>query len=198
MDLYASKGRITAMLEPLVLRLAAAGVAPDAVTLAAVPVALVAGACLLSSTAVPSVLLLVPILATLRLVLNLLDGALARRTGRTHARGEVLNELGDRACDIAFLAPIAWLPGASAHFVLVGVLGAVLASHVGVASKAAGGRRLYRGVLSKPGRMALVSIASVAAFAYGGVAWAVFGPLLCLGVALTLLERLVIAFRELA
>ena len=142
-------------------------------------------------------LLAIPILAALRLVLNLLDGALARRTGRSHARGELLNELGDRICDIAFLAPVALLPGASPVIVLAGVLGAVLASYVGITTRAAGGERIYRGILSKPGRMALISVAAVAALAAGSTAWTVFGPVLLIGTALTLLERLVVAFRQL-
>ena len=200
MDLYASKGAVNARLLPLVDRLAAAGVTPDQVTLAAIPVALLGGACLLGSTAWPALLLLVPLLVVVRLVLNLLDGALARRTGRMHPRGELLNEVTDRVADIAFLAPVAMLPGASAVVVLLGVLVGVLASYVGIAAKAAGGDRIYRGVLSKPGRMLLLAVTCVVAFVLGPGdtrAWAAFGPLLLLGTSLTLLERLVIALRRL-
>ena len=200
MDLYASKGAVNARLLPLVDRLAAAGVTPDQVTLAAIPVALLGGACLLGSTTWPALLLLVPVLVVLRLVLNLLDGALARRTGRMHPRGELLNEVTDRIADVAFLAPVAALPGASPVLVLLGVLVGVLASYVGLASKAAGGDRLYRGILSKPGRMALLAATCLVAFVLGPGdtrAWAAFGPLLLAGTSLTLLERLVIALRRL-
>ena len=78
MDLYRPKARIVGSLDPIVRGLERRGVTPDAVTLAAVPVGIVAGACILASTAAPALLLLVPILAALRLVLNLLDGALER------------------------------------------------------------------------------------------------------------------------
>jgi Phosphatidylglycerophosphate synthase len=197
-DLYAGKKGLVARLDPLVERLARAGVSPDAVTLAAVPVAIVAGVLLLYSTSAPAVLLAIPVLAGLRLVLNLLDGALARRTGRSHPRGELLNELGDRLADIAFLAPVALLPGASPVIVLLGVIGAILASYVGITTRAAGGERIYRGILSKPGRMLLVSVAAVGYLFVGDAAWTWFGPLLLLGTSLTLLERLVVAFRQLA
>jgi CDP-diacylglycerol--glycerol-3-phosphate 3-phosphatidyltransferase len=198
MNLYASKARLAGALAPVVGGLARRSVAPDTISIAALPVAALAATCLLVSPSIPVALLAIPILATVRLVLNLLDGALARATGQIHPRGELLNEVGDRAADIAFLAPVAWLPGASAPVVLVGVLGAVLASYVGVVSKVAGGRRLYGGVLSKPGRMVLVSVAAVAAFVSGPGAWGPFGVVLCAGVALTLLERLVTATRELS
>ena len=197
MDLYAGKQGLVARLDPLVERLARGGVSPDAVTLAAVPVAIVAGALLLSSTSAPAVLLAIPILAGLRLVLNLLDGALARRTGQSHPRGELLNEVGDRVADLAFLAPVAVLPGANTVIVLLGVIGAILASYVGITTRAAGGERIYLGILSKPGRMILVSAAAIGYLVVGQVVWTWFGPLLLLGTTLTLLERMLVAYRQL-
>jgi CDP-diacylglycerol--glycerol-3-phosphate 3-phosphatidyltransferase len=200
MNLYAPKGAINARLIPLVDRLAATGVSPDTVTLAAIPVALVAAACLLASPSAPATLLAIPLLVGLRLVLNLVDGNLARRTGRIHPRGELFNELGDRVADIAFLAPVAFLPGALPVVVLLGVMTSLLASYVGVTARAAGGERIYRGVLSKPGRMALLAAASIGAFVVGpgsASVWMAFGPLLLVGALLTLVERIAIAIRRL-
>ena len=197
MDLYAGKTAMLGRLTWIVDRLATAGISPDAMTLAALPVAGVAATLLLISPSAPGVLLVVPFLAGLRLVLNLLDGALARRTGRIHPRGELLNEFGDRVADVAFLAPVAALPGAWPQVVLLGVLGAVLASYVGITAKAAGGDRIYRGVMSKPGRMALLSACSVAYVIVGSPAWTAFGPILLAGTVLTIVERLAIAVRRL-
>ena len=198
MDLYRSKNAIVHALDPVLERLQRLGVTPDAVTLAAIPVGLVGGALLLLSPAAPVVLLGVPLLAALRLVLNLLDGALARRTGLMHPRGELYNEVGDRLADIAFLAPVAFLPGADRTMVLLGVAGAIFASFVGVVPRAAGGERIYRGVLSKPGRMILLAVFAVAAFVVGPEAWGPFGPLLLVGTILTAVERIVVGIRRLA
>lgn len=197
MDLYRSKARIVGGLEPVVERLARRGVSPDAVTLTAIPVGLVAGACILLSPTVPALLLAVPLLGALRLVLNLVDGALARRTGRMHARGEFYNEVGDRVADLAFLVPVAFVPGADRTTVLLGAAAAVLASYAGLATRAAGGERVYRGILSKPGRMALLGAFAVAAFVVGPSAWGPFGPVLLIGALLTLLERVVVGVRRL-
>lgn len=198
MNLYASKSAINAHLLPLVDRLSAAGISPDAITLAAIPVALLGSAALIASPTQPMALLAVPVLVVGRLLLNLLDGNLARRSGRIHPRGELFNEVGDRLADVAFLAPVAVLPGASSTIVLLGVVAALLASYVGIATRAAGGPRLYRGVLSKPGRMILLAVSSLwALFAGPATAWAVFGPLLLAGGLLTLAERLSIAIRTL-
>jgi CDP-diacylglycerol---glycerol-3-phosphate 3-phosphatidyltransferase len=196
-DLYRSKGRLVGGLEPVIDGLARRGVTPDAVTLSAIPVGLVAGSCILASPSVPALLLAVPVLAAVRLVLNLIDGALARRTGQTHARGEFYNELGDRLTDLAFLVPVAFVPGADRTTVLLGATGAVLASFAGLATRAAGGERIYRGILSKPGRMVLVGGFAVAAFVVGPSAWGPFGPLLLAGTALTVLERVVVGIRRL-
>jgi CDP-diacylglycerol--glycerol-3-phosphate 3-phosphatidyltransferase len=200
MNLYATKAAANARLIPLVDRLAAAGVTPDQVTLSALPVAVLGGACLLASPSLPALLLAVPVLAALRIVLNLIDGNMARRTGRIHPRGELYNELGDRLADTAFLAPVAFLPGAMPEVVLLGVLAGVLASYVGITARAAGGERIYRGILSKPGRMALLVVCCAWAFVIGPgdtTAWAVFGPVLLAGTSLTLLERIAVAVRRL-
>ena len=174
-----------------------ARVSPDVVTLAAIPIGAVAGAAILASPTAPVALLLVPVAAALRLVCNLLDGALARRTGHVHARGELYNELGDRSADVLMLAPVALVPGANATAVWVGVVLALLASFTSVATRAAGGQRTYRGILSKPGRMVLLSVFAIAVLILGPDAWWPFGPLLVIGTALTLAERVLIAIREL-
>jgi phosphatidylglycerophosphate synthase len=197
-DLYRSKNAIVHGLDPVVTRLQRLGVTPDAVTLAAIPVGLLGGALLLLSPATPVLLLGVPVLAALRLVLNLLDGALARRTGQMHPRGELYNELGDRLADVAFLAPVAFLPGADRTTVLLGLAGALFASFAGVVPRAAGGERIYRGVLSKPGRMILLAGFAVAAFVVGPEAWGPLGPLLLVGTILTAVERIVVGIRRLA
>jgi phosphatidylglycerophosphate synthase len=192
------KPAITRALEPVLAALERARVSPDAVTLAAIPVGALAGAAILLSPQLPALLLLVPIAAGLRLLCNLLDGALARRTGRVHPRGELYNELGDRSADVLMLAPVAVVPGAIGQLVWIGVVLALLASFASVATRAAGGPRTYRGVLSKPGRMALLSIFAVAVVIAGEDAWWPFGPLLVAGTALTLAERVRVALRELA
>jgi hypothetical protein len=45
--------------------------------------------------------------------------------------------------------------------------------------------------------MALLSVAAVAAFINGPAAWGWFGPILLIGTALTVVERLVVGIRRL-
>jgi phosphatidylglycerophosphate synthase len=167
------------------------------VTLSAIPIGAIAGLAILQSPAAPMWLIVVPVAVVLRLVANLLDGALARRTGRTHARGAFLNELGDRTADVVMLAPVAVVPGAFASAVWLGVILGLLASFTSVATQAAGGTRSYRGILSKPGRMVLLAAFAILVLIAGPDIWWPFGPILVVGAALTLAERLVIAILEL-
>lgn len=197
MDLYATKPAIVRRLDGLLGLLERGGVSPDVLTLAAVPVSLLGAALLLLSPTAPVLLLAVPLVAGLRLGLNLCDGALARRTGRSHPRGEFLNELGDRLADIAMLAPVAFLPGAQHGTVLLGVAGAIFASFAGLAARAAGGERAQVGILSKPGRMALLAVFAVASFVVGPAAWPPFGPILLAGTVLTAAARVVVGLRSL-
>ncbi len=197
MDLYRVKPALLRGLDPVLAWLERAGVRPDVLTLGAIPVGAIAGIAILASPTAPLVLVLVPLAAAARLILNLLDGALARRTGMIHAKGELFNEVGDRLADVLMLAPVAFVPGAYQATVLLGVTMAVLASFTSVATKAAGGTRSYRGILSKPGRMALLSVTALAVIFVGPAAWGPFGPLLLIGTSLTLLERVIGAIREL-
>jgi phosphatidylglycerophosphate synthase len=196
-DLYRVKPALLRGLDPVLAWLERTGVRPDVLTLGAIPVGAIAGIAILASPNMPLVLVLVPLAAAARLILNLLDGALARRTGMIHAKGELFNEVGDRLADVLILAPVAFVPGAYQATVLLGVTIAVLASFTSVATKAAGGTRSYRGILSKPGRMVLLSVTALAVIFVGPAAWGPFGPLLLIGTSLTLLERVIGAIREL-
>ena len=197
MDLYRVTPALLRGLDPTLAWLERTGVRPDVLTLGAIPVGAIAGIAILASPTAPLVLVLVPLAAAARLILNLLDGALARRTGMIHAKGELYNEVGDRLADVLMLAPVAFVPGAYQATVLLGVTMAVLASFTSVATKAAGGTRSYRGILSKPGRMVLLSVTALAVIVVGPAAWGPFGPLLLIGTSLTLLERVIGAVREL-
>jgi phosphatidylglycerophosphate synthase len=196
--LYRLKPASQRLVEPIADRLAARGTSPDLITWLAVPLAVVGGACLALSPAVSALLLAVPVVAAARLALNLLDGMVARRTGRTHAFGEIWNELGDRLADIAFIGGLAWVPGVGPWLAFPAIIGALLASYVGITSRAAGASRQYGGVMSKPGRMAVLAIGAPVAFVTGsGIPLAAAAVLIGAGALVTLVQRVLDAASEL-
>jgi CDP-diacylglycerol--glycerol-3-phosphate 3-phosphatidyltransferase len=197
MNLYRLKPASLRAVEPLVEWCVRRRIHPDTLTLVAVPVAFLGAAAIDASTVVPGLLLLVPVAVAVRLVLNLLDGAVARRTATSHPRGELYNEVGDRVGDVLLLGAPALLPGVEGRAVLLGVLFAVLASYVGITVRAAGGPRLYHGILAKPGRMVLLAVAAPLSLIVGSVAWNGYAVVLIVGAGLTLFARSRTAIRDL-
>jgi CDP-diacylglycerol--glycerol-3-phosphate 3-phosphatidyltransferase len=89
---------------PVVARLARAGVTPDMVTIIGT-VGAVAGAAVLIGT---GHLFWGAFTVTVFVLLDMLDGALARARGGGTVFGAVLDSVGDRAADAAIFASLAW------------------------------------------------------------------------------------------
>lgn len=188
--LYRLKPASQRLVRPLEDLLVARRVPPDAITAAALPIGLAGGLCLALSDEAPELLLLVPVLAAARLVANLLDGLVARRTGAARPMGEMWNELADRLADILFLGGLAFTPAVEPRLALAAVIAAILASYVGITAKAAGARRQYGGVMSKPGRMVVVAVGAVLAFGTGDTRWlTAVAAIVLIGGLATLLTR---------
>ena len=110
-----------------------------------------------------------------RLACANLDGGLARATRRSTPRGSLVNEVSDRAADLAALAGLA--AHADPRLVLLAALGASLPSWVALAGAAAGAPRVQGGPLGKTERCVLLVLAAflghagwvAAAIAFGGV-----------------------------
>ncbi|MFG3286190.1 CDP-alcohol phosphatidyltransferase family protein [Streptomyces sp. NPDC048111] len=139
--------------------LARRGVSPDTLTAAGV-VSAGGAAAALALLPAPLAALPVAVLLAARLACANLDGALARDAGRTTRRGALLNELGDRAADLAMLA--GFLPLAPLWLVATAALAATLPSWVALAGAAAGAPRLNGGPLGKTERCLLVVVAAAA------------------------------------
>jgi CDP-diacylglycerol--glycerol-3-phosphate 3-phosphatidyltransferase len=197
--LYRSKPAAQRIVSPLVDLCVTRGIPADAVTLAAVPVAAVGGICLALSDAWPLLLLAVPFLAATRLILNLIDGQVARRTGATHAWGEVLNELGDRVADVLFIGGLAFVAAVGPALALSAVVAALLASFAGVVARASGVPRQYGGIMSKPGRMIVLAVGAPLAYLIdAGWPLSLGAWLILAGSLITLAQRLRSTRRALA
>lgn len=207
MTLYAIKPWFQARLAGRATALVRWRVHPDAITLAGLGCALLAGG-LLAATGVavqPArwALLLVPLLLLLRTACNALDGLVARRAGLARPSGAMLNEVADRLADLACFGGL--LASGAVDLRLGAALLALLllVSYLGVLPQALGGARRYDGPLGKADRMLALSLYSLAApIAWGvGVAPALLGngfaALLVGGLLATAVLRLRRAWGEL-
>lgn len=151
--------------------LAAAGVSPNAISLASIVFAALAGLCLLLTAethGVSRVLLFIAAAAAiqLRLLCNLIDGMVAVEGGRKSKSGEVFNDAPDRLADIAiFVAAGYALPGLSWAPALgwATALLAVLTAYVRMLGGAAGLAQDFVGPMAKQHRMALLTAGCVLA-----------------------------------
>jgi CDP-diacylglycerol---glycerol-3-phosphate 3-phosphatidyltransferase len=92
-SIYQLKPAFQNLLRPLVRGLAAAGVTPNQVTLAALALSVAAGAAIASMPEQRLLLLLVPAVMFVRMALNAVDGMLAREHRMQTVLGGFLNEL---------------------------------------------------------------------------------------------------------
>lgn len=198
MGVYAIKPAFRRALAPIGRRLVRSGISADAVTAAGLVFAAVGGLGIWLGRHGDAWLLLLPAAAFLRTAANALDGWLAAETGTARPMGEVLNETADRLGDVAMFLPLVLVPGVPGALVAA-ALGAMLtASFLGVAVKAAGGPRVYAGIMAKPDRMLVLGAAGIVAVAvdparvFVVALWIVVG-----GSALTFVERALAARRVL-
>src|SRR3954467_14099723 len=152
-----ARPKVAKVLAPVVARLARAGVTPDMVTITGTVGSVVAAAFLIGT----GHLFWGAFAVTLLVLLDLLDGALARARGGGSLFGAVLDSTGDRAADAAVFASLAWwFSGAGADRLLVLlaliclVLG-VLTSYVKARAEGVG-LSADVGIVERPDRLILV------------------------------------------
>ena len=155
----------------LAVRLAAAGVRPNAVSMAGVVFACVSGTALFASTTpspeVRAILLLVAAACIqLRLLCNLLDGMLAVECGLQTPAGEIFNDLPDRVADVMILAAAGYAAREMPAAPILGWAAAVAAlftAYVRVLGGALGLRQHFIGPMAKQHRMFVLAVATLLA-----------------------------------
>ena len=190
-SIYDLKPRFQALLRPACAWLARAGVSANAVTLSALLLSLAHGTwlALLPQSRWP--LLLLPITLTFRMVLNAIDGMLAREHGMASPLGAVLNELSDVIADAALYLPFALIAGVNAPLVVLVVVAGITAEMAGALGAMLGGARAYDGPLGKSDRafgFGLLAVLIGAGLAPGTWTTAYLAALLALS-ALTVIKR---------
>lgn len=160
-SVYQLKSRFQALLRPAVIKLAAAGVTANQVTLFALLLSVLAGAAMALWPAQGWPWLLLPVVMFVRMALNAIDGMLAREHDMKSPLGAVLNELCDVLSDMALYLPFALIDPASAWLVAVIVPLAVISEMTGVIGVQIGASRRYDGPMGKSDR----------AFVFGTVAF---------------------------
>jgi len=149
LTLYALKPGLQRVMRPLVDRLAAMGITANQVTIWTCAASVILGAGLaIKQTG----WVLLPIFLLIRMVLNAIDGMLAREHGQQSKLGAVLNELTDVISDAVLTLPLAFLPGWNPVWVSGAIFFALLAEMAGILGLTIGSTRRYDGPFGKSDR----------------------------------------------
>jgi CDP-diacylglycerol--glycerol-3-phosphate 3-phosphatidyltransferase len=181
---------VAKVVAPVVRGLARAGVTPDMVTITGTLVAVLAAVFLIGN----GILFWGAFVVTLAVLLDLLDGALARARGGGSVFGAVLDSTGDRAADAAIFAALAWWYSGKGDDRLVVLLAliclvlGVLTSYVKARAEGMG-LRVEVGIVERTERLILVLVGT--GFTGLGVPYAVQVCLsvLLVGSAITVGQR---------
>ncbi|SDD76582.1 CDP-diacylglycerol--glycerol-3-phosphate 3-phosphatidyltransferase [Sanguibacter gelidistatuariae] len=188
--LYALKPWYTRRLTSIIRVAVARGLSPDVFTAVGAVSALGAGVAIAYGNWILALVLLAGRLAGANL-----DGAVARARGVSRPWGFVLNELGDRAGDLAMFAglvvlaertlDLGWGTGWATGWVLIAAVCATLPTFTSLSGAGAGAPRLNGGPFGKTERCAVVVVATAVP------AWIpAVSALIVVGSVVTMLVRL--------
>jgi phosphatidylglycerophosphate synthase len=127
---------------------------PDFLTLLGLAFSLIAGWCFALSENRIMLLAAIPCIL-LRMAFNVLDGMVARQSGKVSAHGEAWAEFSDRLSDTGIFLGVAVSPYCSRELGLSAVIMVLLVSYVGILGKAVGAERQFGGIMGKVDRLIL-------------------------------------------
>ncbi|MCI4331682.1 MAG: CDP-alcohol phosphatidyltransferase family protein [Thermoplasmata archaeon] len=97
-------------------------------------------------------------------VFDVLDGAVARRSGRSSVRGDFLDHVYDRYADLFVVVGIGFSSFTYPELALFALVSLLLTSYMGTQAQAVGAGRSYGGLLSRSDRLLALSIATFLEF----------------------------------
>lgn len=196
MGIYALKPKFRERLTRLRDLCVRVGISADALTGAAVVLSVAGGFLVFRSDVHRPEVWAIPLLAMGRITLNALDGMVAQAAGSARPFGEVLNEFADRVSDVAWIGSLSFVVDARLGLAVLVVV--LLGSYLGTAAKAAGGARIYRGLMGKADRMIVMSVAAIAVWFVGREAWTWCAIAIGVGSLVTIVQRFGLAHRDLS
>jgi len=163
-SIYNLKPKFQKLLQPLLLLLKKQNVTPNQITLFTVLFSVVIGFFLFKSIDEKTYFLIVAIGLLIRMMLNALDGMMAKQFNLESKRGEILNELGDIISDVAIYFPFIYFPNLHIELVFIFILLSIVNEFCGILSKVTYGERRYDGPMGKSDRAFLVGIISIISY----------------------------------
>ncbi len=187
-SIYDLKPKFQQFLQPIARQCGARSITPNQITITAIVLSFMGGVLLVFAKIEPILFLIIPVLLFLRMVLNALDGMLAREHDLSTPLGEVLNELGDIVSDLFLYGPLfltlpsgIWAQVSLFVFLVLGIL----SEFCGVLAKSIIKDRRYDGPMGKSDRAFLVGFFCLTLYFWPNIS--IYSPFVWMGASILLL-----------
>ena len=157
-SIYKIKPKFQKLLMPLLVFLRKLGVSPNLITIFSVFISFVISYFFWNALSNSLYFLIVAFGLLLRMILNALDGMMARIYNLESEIGEILNEVGDIISDVAIYFPLIMFEFLEIEIAVIFILLSIINEFCGLMAKVTCGERRYDGPMGKSDRAFLIGM----------------------------------------
>jgi len=168
-SIYKIKPKFQQLLMPLLKLLRRLGISPNSITIFSILLSFGIAYFFWNTSDNSSYFLIVAFGLLLRMMLNALDGMMARIYNLQSKLGEVLNEVGDIVSDVAIYFPLIIFESLSIEIAIIFILLSIINEFCGLMAKVISGERRYDGPMGKSDRAFLIGIICIVYYFTNGL-----------------------------
>jgi CDP-diacylglycerol--glycerol-3-phosphate 3-phosphatidyltransferase len=157
-SIYKIKPKFQQLLMPLLKLLRRLGISPNSITIFSIFFSFGISYFFWNASDNSSYFLIVAFGLLLRMMLNALDGMMARIYNLQSKFGEILNEVGDIVSDVAIYFPLIIFSSLSIEIAIIFILLSIINEFCGLIAKVISGERRYDGPMGKSDRAFLIGV----------------------------------------
>ena len=169
-SIYKIKPKFQQLLMPLLKLLRRLGISPNSITIFSIFFSFGISYFFWNASDNSSYFLIVAFGLLLRMMLNALDGMMARIYNLQSKLGEILNEVGDIISDVAIYFPLILFESLEVEIAIIFILLSIINEFCGLIAKVISGERRYDGPMGKSDRAFLIGIICIVYYFTNGLA----------------------------
>ena len=168
-SIYKIKPKFQQLLMPLLKLLRRFGISPNSITIFSIFLSFGISYFFWNTSDNSSYFLIVAFGLLLRMMLNALDGMMARIYNLQSKLGEILNEVGDIVSDVAIYFPLIIFESLRIEIAIIFILLSIINEFCGLMAKLISGERRYDGPMGKSDRAFLIGIICIVYYFTNGL-----------------------------
>jgi len=170
-SIYKIKPKFQQLLMPLLKLLRKLGISPNSITIFSIFLSFIISYFFWNTSDNSSYFLIVAFGLLLRMMLNALDGMMARIYNLQSKLGEILNEVGDIISDVAIYFPLTCIFSKflEIEIAIIFILFSIINEFCGVIAKVISGERRYDGPMGKSDRSFLIGVICIVYYFTNGL-----------------------------